>query len=300
MKTIVVRNIIDFLSITSNSIVHFESGFLQLPEPTPFGAVVFRNLENVIFKGGMSPKKRVCLSGYPIQFIDCKNLTFEKIAFRLTRPPGKDPARYEKWWSSPRFLSTTANATTDITFIQCSFSGNTDEIAIRPADGVDLTTLAASRIAFDRCVFGRSLMNHDPVRGQNHNFGLAATRVDRLVVFKSIFGGHHRRLIQLQGKGCKVGRCLFVDGGTMFVGLHAGSEARFTNNGFIRGIHNVKRTGFIAPVVDTSKSMFQSLGGISIALDNKVLWQPDSQPISIELEVVLPPVLNPVRHLSRL
>lgn len=295
MKTIVVRTVQDFLGITSDSIVEFSASYFNLPPSAGKSVVAFHGLKNVVFRGAGSPRGRVCLTGSPIQFVNCSRLVFERIAFRLTRSTSLPPERYEKWWSSPRLLSTSQNATSDISFSRCSFSGNTDEIAVRLADGDLATILAATNIRFDRCVFGRSITSLSPGRG-NHNFGLAASRVDGLSVFKCIFSGHNRRLIQLQGKTALISRCLFVDAGTMFIGLHTGSQARVVNNLFVRGTHTPARIGFVAPVGGTSLSEYKTLGtSIDLSIDNLTQWQPDDQPLQFNVSKIQVPVLSPAR-----
>lgn len=199
----------------------FRSGIVYVPNN-----FTLRNCKNVFLDGTTAPKGRVCLTGWPLQVIDSNGFEAKKVCFHVNRPTSMPAELYEKWWSSPRFLSTRENASSDVRLTFCETRGNTDEIAFYgdyvPVQG--RSQRWGKNVVIEDCLIGPSVINRTPSR-KNHNFGLMPDGVDDVQIRRCLFVGHNRRSVQQRGARCLIEHCHFFSYGTMAVGFHAGTSA---------------------------------------------------------------------------
>ena len=256
MKFLRVRTAEDLRPLTTRAdpgtelredvVVIFEKSHITIPFEYP--GWFFQGLKNCYFLGATSPKKKVLLDGYPFFLTDCDGIHVADIAMRLDRP-FEPHATYEKWWNSPKVLTTDPDKPSrNIAFHRCSMSGNTDEIDCGP-DNHSMWPAAAPTaidgLEFYQCVVGPSFRGFMSGRGK-HNFGIAATHVVNANIQECLFVGHNRRCPQIKGEAI-IRDCLINGAGTMAVGLYGGSTVDVINT-----VHVPSLTTATKWVIDTA------------------------------------------------
>lgn len=220
MKTVTITKASDLAALNGavDTAVTFAIGIVDLPALT-----VLKGLRNVSFQGKQSPKKRVAITGFPLQFIDCENISIDSVAFHMER--SKLPAaQVESWWSSPRFLASVPYGLKNISLTNCDFRYSTDEIAFFHTDVWSYGKLPVIKgLKIEDCLFGPSLRGMIPAR-LNHNFSLMVDGAEDVQIRRCVFTGSNRRNPQVRGKNILIEDCLMVGYGTMAIGVHAGSS----------------------------------------------------------------------------
>lgn len=220
MKTITITKPSDIAALNgaTDTKVVFSIGIVPLAALT-----VLKNLRNVVFEGSASPKGRVAFTGWPLQFIDCQDVTINKVAFHMERST-LPPANVESWWSSPRFLASVPYGLKNITLTNCDFRYSTDEIAFFHTDVWPYGKQPVIKgLKIGQCLFGPSLRGLVPAR-LNHNFGLMVDGAEEVQIRQCVFTGNNRRNPQVRGKNVLIEDCLMLGYGTMAIGIHAGSS----------------------------------------------------------------------------
>jgi len=220
MKLVTITKASDLAALNGavDTDVIFATGIVDLPSLT-----VLKGLRNVAFYGNRSPKGRVAITGFPLQFIDCENVSIDRVAFHMER--SKLPAaQVESWWSSPRFLASIPYGLKNISLTNCDFRYSTDEIAFFHTDVWPYGKLPVIQgLKIEGCLFGPSLRGLVPAR-LNHNFGLMVDGAEDVQIRQCVFAGNNRRNPQVRGKNILVEDCLMLGYGTMAIGIHAGSS----------------------------------------------------------------------------
>jgi hypothetical protein len=254
---------------------------IELP---PTGVILTVN--NVTIKPA-SGVHHVIFTGGRLTLLDCYDIRIERVGFRMQRltkiPKGLNQT-YERSWKGLAILATYGPAfckSQRITFVNCSFSGHTDEIEIAPLDrewwfANQPGVAAVQAVLFDQCVFGPSFTNTgatitDPAKRaafqkerEFHNFGMSATCVSGLVMRRCLAVGSNRRaLVQIAGDAT-IEQCIVDNWGTMAIAAHAGSKLSVNACKFIRGPRTSRPP--ISMVVGTEESAFGKLGKATVAI----------------------------------
>lgn len=226
----------------------------------------------------------VVFTGGRLTLFDCNSVRIERVGFRMQRllkiPKGLNQT-HERAWKGLAIHSTGIERCRHIAFINCSFSGHTDEIEIAPIDRErwfreQPGDAAVQDVLFDQCVFGPSFINTgstitDPAKRaaflaerQYHNFGMSASCVSGLTMRRCLAVGSNRRaLIQVAGHA-RLEQCIVDNWGTMAVGVHAGSKVSVNGCKFIRGPKT--KSAAITVVAGTNDSVFGKLGKPVVAI----------------------------------
>lgn len=228
----------------------------------------------------------VIFTGGRLTLLDCNDIRIERVGFRMQRltkiPKGLNQT-YERSWKGLAILATYGHGfckSLRITFVNCSFSGHTDEIEIAPLDrewwfANQPGESAVKDALFDQCVFGPSFINTgatitDPVKRaaflverEFHNFGMSASCVSGLVMRRCLFVGNNRRSPQIAGQA-RLEQCIVDNCGTMGVGIHAGSNVSINACKFIRGPRTSRPP--VSMAAGTMESQFGKLGQATVAI----------------------------------
>ncbi len=219
--TIKTGDDLKLLNGTSDVRAVFKTGVITVPDK-----FALKDCKNLTLDGSTAPKGRVCLTGWPLQILDCTGFTAQHVTFQIFRPRNLTPDKYETWWSSPRFIATKPDSVRDVRLIRCEPRGNTDEIAFWadyvPANGA--ARVVGRGVTVEDSVFGGSITGLTPGR-ERHNFGLMLDGVSDVQIRRCLFARNNRRSIQQRGTNCLIEHCYFISYGTMAVGLHVGTSA---------------------------------------------------------------------------